>query len=246
MRTGLCVFFWSAALVLLSGCAHSPLRRGADKGEIIEAEGWSAIEPKDPLGTRQRALAEAQKKAVEKALGVSVAARTRVEAAISVEQKIEANIGGFIRRYEILSERSEEGFLKIRIRALVSSEPPQAPPRLPRKERIAVMVSDLNLSAGIRKALAAKGFSVSAQARGADVVVNGSVEAYAVADPRLSGFQSYRARATVEAAETKTAKVSSATFESSALDTVAAIARSQAVENAGLAAGEALAAELVY
>lgn len=112
-----------AALLLLVaalGCAGNKLKPGFVKdGEVVEAEGWSPVDPADRLATSRRALAEAQKKAVEKVVGVYISAKTRVSRSVHLEQNILADVGGYIRRYEVLREWEEEGFHKTRIRALV-------------------------------------------------------------------------------------------------------------------------------
>ena len=113
-------FFLVLACVLLAGCFHGRLRSGTrEKGELVEAEGWTPLDPNKPLETRRRALAEAQKNAVEKVTGVAVTATTKVDLAVTSEQKISADVGGYIHKYEILWEKKDDGFLKIRIRAFV-------------------------------------------------------------------------------------------------------------------------------
>ncbi len=111
----------SLALVCSSfgGCFQRSSRMDFEQEETVEAEGWTPIDPQKPLETRERALAEAEKKAVEKVMGVTISASTKVESSITIRQEILANIGGDIRKYEILSERMEDGFLKTRIRAVI-------------------------------------------------------------------------------------------------------------------------------
>ena len=64
----------AAALALVvAGCAHGRLKLGrTDDGEVVEAEGWSPYDAKDLMSTKQRSLAEAQKKAVERVVGVYI------------------------------------------------------------------------------------------------------------------------------------------------------------------------------
>ena len=108
------------ALILLTGCASIRSRTDANNGETVEAEGWAPVDPHDVAGTRERALADAQKKAVEKVTGIFLAASTRVDAAIAVRDRITADVRGSIRHYKILNEKTEEGVYKIRIRAFVA------------------------------------------------------------------------------------------------------------------------------
>src|SRR5262249_32654718 len=114
---------WAVFLCLwasLSGCGHARLRPGsADEGEVVDAEGWAPLDDRDPLGARNRALADAEKKAVEKVVGAFISAKTRVDQAVNVDQRILAKVDGYIKKYDLLGERREDGFLKTRIRALV-------------------------------------------------------------------------------------------------------------------------------
>ncbi|MBI3550274.1 MAG: hypothetical protein HY078_14640 [Elusimicrobia bacterium] len=165
--------------VSLAACSHARLKNGPAKdGEVVEAEGWSPVDPKDPIGTKQRALAEAQKKAVERVVGVYISAKTRVDKAVTVDQRILANVGGYVKKYDVLSETEEGGFHKTRIRAFVlygkvGDDLRDAgllrPPPPPGNPKVAVMVRPAaglarslgdGASAAIRKALLERGFSV--------------------------------------------------------------------------------------
>ncbi|MBI5245136.1 MAG: hypothetical protein HY922_15850 [Elusimicrobia bacterium] len=279
----------AAAAVFVSsfaGCAGARLKLGkGERGEVVESEGWAGIDPKDAYGTKQRALAEAQRKAVERVVGVYISAKSRVSQAAEVDQNILANVGGYIRKYNVLSEREEEGFHKTRIKAVVLYERvgqdlkkagllrPNAPPGNP---KVVVLLrakgayseaADNRAAQGVRRGLLERGYSVvdrsdpaafsslkstdSAAAAevgrelGADIVVRGEAEAYALKDVRLGGFFSYRARVTLEAAKPATGEVvSSKVQEASALDPSPEIAAGKALDAAGLLAGEALGSEL--
>jgi len=109
-----------AAAGLAAACSHNRLRLAkGEEGEVIEAEGWSPIDAADAIGTKQRALAEAQKKAVERVVGVFISAKTRVDQAVNVDARILANIKGYIRKYDVVKEKEDGGFHKTTIRALV-------------------------------------------------------------------------------------------------------------------------------
>ncbi|MBI5597524.1 MAG: hypothetical protein HY928_15650 [Elusimicrobia bacterium] len=109
-----------AAALALAGCSHQRMKVGkTEDGEVIEAEGWSPIDAADLLATKKRSLAEAQKKAVERVVGVYISAKTRVAQAVSLDQNILANVGGYIKKYDVLSEKQEDGFYKTVIRAHV-------------------------------------------------------------------------------------------------------------------------------
>ena len=246
-----------AAVVVLAGCGRGHLRLGpGEEGEIVESEGWTPLDEADPMGTKQRSLADAEKKAVEKVLGVYVAAKTRVDQAVAVDQRIMANVDGYIRRYEILGERKDEGFLKTKIRALVLYKKvgddlkqlgltrPAPPPGNP---RMAVLLSAGPAAKGLRSSLVAAGFLVVDRddPQGADLVVKGEADVHPVDDARLGGLHSARARAQVEASKPKTGEVlAHESREASALDAAQDLAAEKALESAGTQAGAALAKDL--
>ncbi|MEK7745821.1 MAG: hypothetical protein AAB576_04085, partial [Elusimicrobiota bacterium] len=166
-------------LVLLSACAGGRLRLGSgEKGEVVEAEGWAPLDAQDILGSKQRSLAEAQKKSVERVVGVYISAKTRVAQAVNVDQNILAKVGGYIKKYDVLWERQEEGFYKTRIKALVLYQKvgedlknlglmrPEAPPGNP---KVVVLLGtsgehaqakDDRAAQGVRRGLLERGYSV--------------------------------------------------------------------------------------
>lgn len=256
------------ALLLLTGCASIHPLSPAESGETVEAEGWAPIDPKDMAGTRRRALAEAQKKAVEKVTGVFLAASTRIDAAIAIRQRIMAAVRGYIRRYDILGEKTEAGFHKTRIRALVmrrklgeedrdwdatAAEPP------PENSRVSLTIigkgqransSSASALSAIRNNLLTRGFQVTTAAPAPssatlNLIVKGEARAYEISDPRLGEFISYRGRITLEVIEPKSgAVIWTRSQEASALDVDSDSASSQAIANAGALIGTAAADKL--
>jgi hypothetical protein len=165
--------------VAVAGCSGSRLKPGPnEEGEVIEAEGWTPHDPKDLLGTKRRSLADAQKKAVERVVGVYISAKTRVAKAVTVDQNILADVGGYVRKYDVLDEREEDGFYKTRIRALVLYQKVgrdlkklglMRPPPPPGNPTVAVLVTsagrweaerETSAAGAVRKALVEKGFRV--------------------------------------------------------------------------------------
>jgi len=247
---------------LLAGCASGRLKVGpTEGGEVVEAEGWSPLDEQDLLGTKRRSLAEAQKKAVEKVVGVYISAKTRVSQSVAVNQNILADVKGYIKQYEVIGEKREQGFHKTRIRALVRYQKvgkdldrlglirPDAPPGNP---RVWVRMrppggQGERASAAVRKALIKRGFSVVDSEKEAEIVVRGEAEAHPlkIDDVNLGGFHSYRARITLEALKSEAGEVvAGKSKEASGLDAAPSIAEGKALESAGLLAAEALAEEL--
>jgi hypothetical protein len=116
---------YSLPLILfVGGCAGSRSRLTKAKtagDEIVEAEGMAPYKSDDLPGTKAAALAAAERSAVEKVVGVYVDARTRVDKAVSIEDRILTNAQGYVKKYEILSEGRSGDWYKMRIRALVAT-----------------------------------------------------------------------------------------------------------------------------
>ncbi|MEK7287860.1 MAG: hypothetical protein AAB091_04815, partial [Elusimicrobiota bacterium] len=109
-------------LAYLGACASggSRLKVGAvEGGEVIESEGSCPVQNGDTRGAKECSLRDAQKKALERVIGVYVSAKTRVEKAITIEQNILANTEGLISKYDIVKEGRQEEFYNTKIRALV-------------------------------------------------------------------------------------------------------------------------------
>src|SRR5437879_10733266 len=112
-------------VLMMSACAGSRTHLKTGKtleGEVVEAEGMAPYKADDLPGTKAAALAAAQRSAVELVVGVYVNAKTRVDKAVAIEQNILTRSGGYIKRYEILSEGRSGDWYKMRIRALVSTK----------------------------------------------------------------------------------------------------------------------------
>ena len=109
------------ALALVSGCAHERLQVGETaEGEVVEAVGETMNDSSDVLGTKKRALVEAQKKAVEMVVGLRVTGKTLVEKAIEIQSSILARSDGYIKKYDVEKEWVEPPLYKMKIKALVS------------------------------------------------------------------------------------------------------------------------------
>jgi len=234
-------------LVLAAGCAHAPAR--GPKLETVTAEGWSPADKADPLAAKRRALAEAQRAAIEKVTGVEVSARTQVSQSVAVEQRITSRATGTIRSYEVLGESESDGFHKTRIRAVVevgapaeASPRPVAPPGDPKVKVVLSGQESDGAASGVRRALIARGFTVT-DGDAADITVSGEVSLAPLG--MIGGFESCRARVRMEARRDKTGEVLwQSSREASAVDPGPAAACSKSAETAGLLGGEVLAREV--
>jgi hypothetical protein len=186
-------------------------------------------------------LVEAQRKAVEKAVGVTLRGSTVVEQAVNIQQTVRANVGGTIRRYEVLWERAEDSFYKVRIRAVVLYRPPGEDGRPARAVRVCVRVAGDKVASAIRAALLDADFQLSDDQASADVVVTGGVETSGRSDSRLGGFFSHQAKAFLDVLDLRTGKVDQRSFEASAIDLSDQAAYDAALEKAGQGSGIAIA-----
>jgi len=110
------------SFLFLLGCASTGYisrRKAETRGEVVVAEGEVVMDKKDIIGTKKRALVEAQKRAVEMVVGVYVSGRILVEKAITVKDRIISKTEGYIDSYKILSESQKGDLYKVKIKALV-------------------------------------------------------------------------------------------------------------------------------
>jgi len=115
-------------ILLLAGCAGAPSKvqpsagappdRPGEEIVVVEVEGEVNVIPGNAIATREAGLMAAQKKAVEKALGVMVTGQVVVSQAQVIEDGIFSKTAGYMKSWEVLSERDEDGvhFTKIRAR----------------------------------------------------------------------------------------------------------------------------------
>ncbi len=211
----------AAILIFAVGCAgsHSRLKLGKTvDGEVVEAEGFAPNEG-EILTIKRGSLVDAQRNAVEKAVGVFVSARTMVEKAVAIENNILARTEGYVKKYDIVSEGPSEGNLyKTKIRALVAIKDLEkdlkdmsllktaelARPRVTIDIEESVdkaSASEKAASTALEQSLTTQGFVVvqGDRAKEADLVIKGKASSFPFQASGLGGFISYRARLAVQA-----------------------------------------------
>lgn len=245
-----------ALALLLAGCQASRGLLPADPGRVVEAEGWASWDGSE-VSSRGRALAQAQKAAVEQA-GLSIRADTRIVDGALLVQRLEASAAGLIRSFQVLSEGREGGLWRIRIRARVSSEPePDAGPRPCPGPWAGAPSLRLRAEAGLwpgaiegaRCGLRAQGLRVAEEGAAADWVVALAAQDHPLASggPALRGLQSWRARVSLQAFNALTGeRAGESVREASGAGFSAESARNRSLESAALAAGEELGARLRF
>lgn len=102
------------ALLIISNSAAA-----SKKGSQVEAEGYATIVDGRKDAARQQAINDAFRRAVEQAVGVMVESETMVKNFEMLSDKVYSKSSGYIKKYDILSERVEEDAFKVRIRATV-------------------------------------------------------------------------------------------------------------------------------
>lgn len=111
--------------LLFSGCMHvgsAPVVKAQPvegKTENVDVEVEVPILNNDVHAARERALMLAQRRAVELVVGVFVNAATLVGKAELVDSQIYSKTNGYVKKYDILSEKQEGDALKMKLRALV-------------------------------------------------------------------------------------------------------------------------------
>ncbi len=208
-------------LLIFAGCATAP-KAGALR-TTVEVEGRGA--------DSTQALADALKRSVEKALGVSIASSTRVEAAVAVRRRIWADSRGAVEKWTVLGEKSENGLKVIRVRAVVRrlAEGESVPP--PEGTKVRIEASGA-AEAGLRRGFGARGFSVVE--RGEQFVVRARSGSTLLSDMRTAPFVSARGKVTVSVIDAASGGVVwEQTREASGLEADSLAAAALAVENAG-------------
>lgn len=106
---GVCLFFACPTVYL----AHAQ--------KIVHTQGTALIQKGMVDIARDRAISDAQRLAVEQAVGVMIRNETLVENYQVISDKIFSQSKGYIQSYEVISEVREENTLKVTIEAMVST-----------------------------------------------------------------------------------------------------------------------------
>jgi hypothetical protein len=105
------------SLLFAAGAAVSA---PAQETKTVSAEGVAAIQGNARDIARDAALEDAQKRAVEQAIGILIDSQTQVENFQLISDKILSQTKGYITRYNITGENVDSGLLRVSINAEVS------------------------------------------------------------------------------------------------------------------------------
>jgi len=100
--------------------AASPLTVMAQETKTVAAEGVAAIQGGARDIARDAAVEDAQKRAVEQAIGILIDSQTQVENYQLISDKILSQTKGYIKRYTIAGETVDSDLLRVRITAEVA------------------------------------------------------------------------------------------------------------------------------
>jgi len=100
--------------------ATAALPAVSQESRTVTAEGVAAIQGNAHDLARDAAIEDAQKRAVEQAIGILIDSQTQVENYQLISDKILAQTKGYITRYNIASETVDSGLLRVSINAEVA------------------------------------------------------------------------------------------------------------------------------
>jgi hypothetical protein len=92
----------------------------AQDSKMVTAEGVAAIQGNARDIARDAAIEDAQKRAVEQAIGILIDSETQVENYQLISDKILSQTKGYIKRYNVIGESEDSGLLRVSINAEVS------------------------------------------------------------------------------------------------------------------------------
>lgn len=109
----------SAFVLLAAAVAYA-----GDQPEYItkEVTGEAAIEKGDKLKAKEEAKKKALREAVEQVAGVLIGGDTQMKNNVLVKDLVYAKSEGFVRKYDVLSEKEEAGVMKVTVKAEVGTK----------------------------------------------------------------------------------------------------------------------------
>lgn len=112
--------FFGSVFMVLSLLAGASIA-SAQEIRTVTAEGVAAVRQGALDIARDAAIEDAQKRAVEQAIGILIDSQTQVENYQLISDKILSQIKGYITKYHVIGENQDSGLLRVRITADVST-----------------------------------------------------------------------------------------------------------------------------
>lgn len=217
-----------AGALALAACAHA-----GPKSKIVEAEGFAPVDGRGLADARDRAMGDARRRAVESVAGVAVESSSRVENAVTQEQRVTTRSRGFVESTSPVEEDVRDGMVRVRMRARVREG--SAP-----WTTVAMNIPDGPLASGVARALREKKIETGG-GRGA-AELTGTSRTAELPQSLIAGTTAVRANASlVLKGEGSPLHVSGA---ASGLDVDPLGAADKALEAAGYRAGLELASAM--
>ncbi len=98
-----------------------PIHAQPAEPTVVVAEGMAVISNNDTAMARDNAISDAQRKAVEQAVGTMVAAETVVENYETLSDRVYSKTRGYIQNYEVISEAPAGNLYQVTIKATVAT-----------------------------------------------------------------------------------------------------------------------------
>lgn len=136
--------FALAAVLATAACAHA-----GPKTKVVETEGFAPVDARGLADARDRAVGDARRRAVEQVAGVAVESSSRVENAVTQEQRVSTRSRGFVEASSSVSEEVRDGQVRVLVRARVREGPSPY-------SSVALNIPDGPLAAGVTRALREK------------------------------------------------------------------------------------------
>ena len=108
--------------VVLSCLWLSAAAFAADNLVTVEATGEAAIHGGDVVQARDKALADALRNAVEKAVGTVVTSSSTMRDFELVEDKVLSNSRGYVKKYDIKDKKEADGVVTITLKAEIGKD----------------------------------------------------------------------------------------------------------------------------
>ena len=114
------VMFAGAVIVAMTmAMAWAPSAAFGEETQTVQVTGQGIIFGKDKVTARDKAIEDAQRRAVEQVVGTMVSASTMVQNFQVIEDKILTKSKGYVKGYKVLSEKAEDGVMIVQIEASV-------------------------------------------------------------------------------------------------------------------------------
>jgi hypothetical protein len=217
-----------AAVAASAACAHAGPRT-----KIVETDGYAPVDAHGLPDARDRAAADARRRAVEQVAGVAVESSSRVENSITTEQQTTSRSRGFVESSSAVEEDVRDGMVRVRVRARVREGTASW-------TTVAMRIPDGPLAAGVARALREKKVDM-AGGRGA-AELTGTSRTAELPHSLIEGTTAVRANATLILKGGSTPL--SVSGAASGLDPDPLGASDKAIESAGYRAGLELAAAM--